>query len=131
MHSTAIEIDIHDWILNVKTMLANSQEQQFLANRIIDQMPILVIDSLIPLDEDLVWQRNQNSFPDVVAGSYESVAFTTLWTLLKNYLHIQLATYDRNLVKILPHSIADYKLKCTVSDVNNGFIQLRSLGYRG
>ena len=131
MRSTAIEIDIRDWILNVKTMLANSQEQQFLANRIIDQMPILVIDSLIPLDEDLVWQRNQNSFPDVVAGSYESVAFTTLWTLLKNYLHIQLATYDRNLVKILPHSIADYKLKCTVSDVNNGFIQLRSLGYRG
>ena len=131
MRSTAIEIDIHDWILNVKTMLANSQEQQFLANRIIDQMPILVIDSLIPLDEDLVWQRNQNSFPDVVAGSYESVAFTTLWTLLKNYLHIQLATYDRNLVKILPHSIADYKLKCTVSDVNNAFIQLRSLGYRG
>ena len=131
MRSTAIEIDIHDWILNVKTMLANSQEQQFLANRIIDQMPILVIDSLIPLDEDLVWQRNQNSFPDVVAGSYESVAFTTLWTLLKNYLHIQLATYDRNLVRILPHSIADYKLKCTVSDVNNGFIQLRSLGYRG
>ena len=131
MRSTAIEIDIRDWILNVKTMLANNQEQQFLANRIIDQMPILVIDSLIPLDEDLVWQRNQNSFPDVVAGSYESVAFTTLWTLLKNYLHIQLATYDRNLVKILPHSIADYKLKCTVSDVNNAFIQLRSLGYRG
>lgn len=131
MRSTAIEIDIHDWILNVKTMLANSQEQQFLANRIIDQMPILVIDSLIPLDEDLVWQRNQNSFPDVVAGSYESVAFTTLWTLLKNYLHIQLATYDRNLVRILPHSIADYKLKCTVGDVNNAFIQLRSLGYRG
>ncbi len=131
MRSTAIEIDIHDWILNVKTMLANSQEQQFLANRIIDQMPILVIDSLIPLDEDLVWQRNQNSFPDILAGSYESVAFTTLWTLLKNYLHIQLATYDRNLVRILPHSIADYKLKCTVSDVNNGFIQLRSLGYRG
>lgn len=131
MRSTAIEIDIHDWILNVKTMLANSQEQQFLANRIIDQMPILVIDSLIPLDEDLVWQRNQNSFPDILAGSYESVAFTTLWTLLKNYLHIQLATYDRNLVKILPHSIADYKLKCTVSDVNNAFIQLRSLGYRG
>ena len=131
MRSTAIEIDIHDWILNVKTMLANSQEQQFLANRIIDQMPILVIDSLIPLDEDLVWQRNQNWFPDILAGSYESVAFTTLWTLLKNYLHIQLATYDRNLVKILPHSIADYKLKCTVSDVNNAFIQLRSLGYRG
>lgn len=131
MRSTAIEIDIHDWILNVKTMLANSQEQQFLANRIIDQMPILVIDSLIPLDEDLVWQRNQNSFPDILAGSYESVAFTTLWTLLKNYLHIQLATYDRNLVRILPHSIANYKLKCTVSDVNNGFIQLRSLGYRG
>ena len=131
MRSTAIEIDIRDWILNVKTMLANSQEQQFLANRIIDQMPILVIDSLIPLDEDLVWQRNQNSFPDILAGSYESVAFTTLWTLLKNYLHIQLATYDRNLVKILPHSIADYKLKCTVSDVNNAFIQLRSLGYRG
>lgn len=131
MRSTAIEIDIRDWILNVKTMLANSQEQQFLANRIIDQMPILVIDSLIPLDEDLVWQRNQNSFPDILAGSYESVAFTTLWTLLKNYLHIQLATYDRNLVRILPHSIADYKLKCTVSDVNNGFIQLRSLGYRG
>ena len=131
MRSTAIEIDIHDWILNVKTMLANSQEQQFLANRIIDQMPILVIDSLIQLDEDLVWQRNQNWFPDILAGSYESVAFTTLWTLLKNYLHIQLATYDRNLVKILPHSIADYKLKCTVSDVNNAFIQLRSLGYRG
>ena len=131
MRSTAIEIDIRDWILNVKTMLANNQEQQFLANRIIDQMPILVIDSLIPLDEDLVWQRDQNSFPDVVAGSYESVAFTTLWTLLKNYLHIQLATYDRNLVRILPHSIADYKLKCTVSDVNNGFIQLRSLGYIG
>lgn len=131
MRSTAIEIDIRDWILNVKTMLANNQEQQFLANRIIDQMPILVIDSLIPLDEDLVWQRNQNSFPDILAGSYESVAFTTLWTLLKNYLHIQLATYDRNLVKILPHSIADYKLKCTVSDVNNAFIQLRSLGYRG
>ena len=131
MRSTAIEIDIHDWILNVKTMLANSQEQQFLANRIIDQMPILVIDSLIPLDEDLVWQRNQNWFPDILAGSYESVAFTTLWTLLKNYLHIQLATYDRNLVKILPHSIADYKLKCTVSDVNNAFIQLRSLGYKG
>ena len=131
MRSTAIEIDIRDWILNVKTMLANNQEQQFLANRIIDQMPILVIDSLIPLDEDLVWHRNQNSFPDVVAGSYESVAFTTLWTLLKNYLHIQLATYDRNIVRILPHSIADYKLKCTVSDVNNGFIQLRSLGYRG
>ena len=131
MRSTAIEIDIHDWILNVKTMLANSQEQQFLANRIIDQMPILVIDSLIRLDEDLVWQRNQNSFPDILAGSYESVAFTTLWTLLKNYLHIQLATYDRNIVRILPHSIADYKLKCTVSDVNNAFIQLRSLGYRG
>ena len=131
MRTTAIEIDIRDWILNVKTMLANNQEQQFLANRIIDQMPILVIDSLIPLDEDLVWQRNQNSFPDILAGSYESVAFTTLWTLLKNYLHIQLATYDRNLVKILPHSIADYKLKCTVSDVNNAFIQLRSLGYRG
>ena len=131
MRSTAIEIDIRDWILNVKTMLANSQEQQFLANRIIDQMPILVIDSLIQLDEDLVWQRNQNWFPDILAGSYESVAFTTLWTLLKNYLHIQLATYDRNLVKILPHSIADYKLKCTVSDVNNAFIQLRSLGYRG
>ena len=131
MRSTAIEIDIHDWILNVKTMLANSQEQQFLANRIIDQMPILVIDSLIPLDEDLVWKMNQQVFPDIVPGSYESVAFTTLWTLLKNYLHIQLATYDRNLVKILPHSIADYKLKCTVSDVNNAFIQLRSLGYRG
>lgn len=131
MRSTAIEIDIRDWILNVKTMLANNQEQQFLANRIIDQMPILVIDSLIQLDEDLVWQRNQNWFPDILAGSYESVAFTTLWTLLKNYLHIQLATYDRNLVKILPHSIADYKLKCTVSDVNNAFIQLRSLGYRG
>ena len=131
MRSTAIEIDIHDWILNVKTMLANSQEQQFLANRIIDQMPILVIDSLIPLDEDLVWKMNQQVFPDIVPGSYESVAFTTLWTLLKNYLHIQLATYDRNLVKILPHSIIDYKLKCTVSDVNNGFIQLRSLGYRG
>ena len=131
MRSTAIEIDIRDWILNVKTMLANNQEQQFLANRIIDQMPILVIDSLIPLDEDLVWKMNQQVFPDIVPGSYESVAFTTLWTLLKNYLHIQLATYDRNLVKILPHSIADYKLKCTVSDVNSGFIQLRSLGYRG
>ena len=131
MRSTAIEIDIHDWILNVKTMLANSQEQQLLATRIIDLVPILVIDSLIPLAEDLVWQRNQNSFPDIVAGTYESVAFTTLWTLLKNYLHIQLATYDRNLVKILPHSIADYKLHCTVSDVNNAFIQLRSLGYRG
>ena len=131
MRSTAIEIDIHDWILNVKTMLANSQEQQFLANRIIDQMPILVIDSLIPLDEDLVWKMNQQVFPDIVPGSYESVAFTTLWTLLKNYLHIQLATYDRNLVKILPHSIADYKLKCTVSDVNNAFILLRSLGFRG
>ena len=131
MRSTAIEIDIRDWILNVKTMLANNQEQQFLANRIIDQMPILVIDSLIPLDEDLVWKMNQQVFPDIVPGSYESVAFTTLWTLLKNYLHIQLATYDRNLVKILPHSIADYKLKCTVSDVNNAYIQLRSLGYRG
>ena len=131
MRSTAIEIDIRDWILNVKTMLANNKEQQFLANRIIDQMPILVIDSLIPLDEDLVWKMNQQVFPDIVPGSYESVAFTTLWTLLKNYLHIQLATYDRNLVKILPHSIIDYKLNCTVSDVNGGFIQLRSLGYRG
>ena len=131
MRSTAIEIDIHDWILNVKTMLANSQEQQLLATRIIDLVPILVIDSLIPLAEDLVWQRNQNSFPDIVAGTYESVAFTTLWTLLKNYLHIQLATYDRNIVKILPHSIVDDKLKCTVSDVNHAFIQLRSLGYRG
>ena len=131
MRSTAIEIDIRDWILNVKTMLANNQEQQFLANRIIDQMPILVIDSLIPLDEDLVWKMNQQVFPDIIPGSYESVAFTTLWTLLKNYLHIQLATYDRNLVKILPYSIADYKLHCTVSDVNNAFIQLRSLGYRG
>lgn len=131
MRSTAIEIDIRDWILNVKTMLVNNQEQQFLANRIIDQMPILVIDSLIPLDEDLIWKMNQQVFPDIVPGSYESVAFTTLWTLLKNYLHIQLATYDRNLVKILPHSITDYKLNCTVSDVNGGFIQLRSLGYRG
>lgn len=131
MRTTAIEIDIHDWILNVKTMLANSQEQQLLATRIIDLVPILVIDSLIPLAEDLVWQRNQNSFPDIVAGTYESVAFTTLWTLLKNYLHIQLATYDRNIVKILPHSIVDDKLKCTVSDVNHAFIQLRSLGYRG
>jgi hypothetical protein len=71
MRSTAIEIDIHDWILNVKTMLANSQEQQLLATRIIDLVPILVIDSLIPLAEDLVWQRNQNSFPDIVAGTYE------------------------------------------------------------
>ena len=131
MRSTAIEIDIRDWILNVKTMLANNQEQQLLAIRIIDLVPILVIDSLIPLAEDLVWQRNQNSFPDIVAGTYESVAFTTLWTLLKNYLHIQLATYDRNIVKILPHSIVDDKLKCTVSDVNHAFIQLRSLGYRG
>ena len=131
MRSTAIEIDIHDWILNVKTMLANSQEQQFLANRIIDQMPILVIDSLIPLDEDLVWQRNQNSFPDILAGSYESVAFTTLWTLLKNYLHIQLATYDRNLVRIQPHCINNDMLRCSISDVNLAFIQNPTLGYKG
>jgi hypothetical protein len=131
MRTTVIEIDIHDWILNVKTMLANNEPQRFLANRIIDQMPILVIDSLIPLYEDLIWQMNQRAFPDIVPGSYESVAFTTLWTLLKNYLHIQLATYDRNIVKILPHSIVDDKLKCTVSDVNHAFIQLRSLGYRG
>ena len=131
MRTTAIEIDIHDWILNVKTMLANSQEQQLLATRIIDLVPILVIDSLIPLAEDLVWQRNQNSFPDIVAGTYESVAFTTLWTLLKNYLHIQLATYDRNLVRIQPCRIDGWVLYCMVADINQAFIHPHSLGYKG
>jgi hypothetical protein len=131
MRSTAIEIDIHDWILNVKTMLANNQEQQLLAIRIIDLVPILVIDSLIPLAEDLVWQRNQNSFPDIVAGTYESVAFTTLWTLLKNYLHIQLATYDRNLVRIQPYRIDGWVLHCMVADTNQAFIHPHSLGYKG
>jgi hypothetical protein len=131
MRTTAIEIDIHDWILNVKTMLANSQEQQLLATRIIDLVPILVIDSLIPLAEDLVWQRNQNSFPDIVAGTYESVAFTTLWTLLKNYLHIQLAMFDRNLVRIQPCRIDGWVLHCMVADINQAFIHPHSLGYKG
>lgn len=131
MKTKTLEIDIRDWICNVKTMLSNNQSQQQLAIRIIDQVPILVIESLLPLPEDMVWRRNQNLFPDILPDSYESVAFTTLWTLLKNYLHIELATFDRNVVRIQPFSINNGFLCCWIADVTMAFIQKPTLDYKG
>ena len=131
MKTKTLEIDIRDWICNVKTMLSNNQSQQQLAIRIIDQVPILVIESLLPLPEDMVWRRNQNLFPDILPDSYESVAFTTLWTLLKNYLHIELATFDRNVVRIQPFSINNGFLYCWIADVTMAFIQKTTLDYKG
>ena len=131
MKTKTLEIDIRDWICNVKTMLSNNQSQQQLAIRIIDQVPILVIESLLPLPEDMVWRRNQNLFPDILPDSYESVAFTTLWTLLKNYLHIELATFDRNVVRIQPFSINNGFLYCWIADVTMAFIQKPTLDYKG
>jgi len=85
-------IDLTDWINSVNTMLINDQQ---LAKKIIEIIPMAVIDGLFNVPEETVLQFIAMRFPEAMPDSYQSVAIIALKALLNNKLYIEFSTIDK------------------------------------
>lgn len=127
--SYKVQVDLKDWIYNVRTMLGSTPFQRQLAHELIDQVPKTLF--LNALQTPPLQTPRHPLWSTVVEGSYEHIAFNTLCGLLRNRCYSELAMVPADLL-VLPSHYEGYLLVCTTQPRDHAFIyNTDSLQFQG
>ena len=127
----SINIDLSYWISCVRTSLGNTEAQRQLGLKVINTLPIYVLEDLHEALSDIVIQKLRRLTENLPVGCYEEIAINSLYGLLRNVIYVEIALIDRSRYIVRPQGFEGNVLRCNVSPAEYTFIQKPSLGYGG